>query len=70
MAKYTPKPAPLLLKLENKFTNSKSGSIEKHLDEWIMDLESFRNAIDKHSLLPRMTDQDFMIHGLNNFTEE
>ena len=68
LAKYAPKTAPSLLKLKKKFANSKLGS--EHPDEWITELESLRNDMDKISLTAKMTDQDFMIHVLNNLTEE
>ena len=70
MAKYAPNTAPLLLKLKKTFVNSKLGSIEKHPDKQITEPESLRNNIDKMCLSTSMTDQDVMIHILNNLTEE
>ena len=70
VAKYAPKTAPSLLKLKKKFANSKLESAETHPDEWITELESLRNEIDSISLSTKMTDQDFMIHVLNNLPEQ
>ena len=70
VAKYAPKTAPSLLKLKKKFANSKLETAEKHPDEWITELESLRNDIDSISLSTKMTDQDFMIHVLNNLPEQ
>ena len=70
VAKYAPKTAPSLLKLKKKFENSKLGNADAHPDEWITDLESLRNDMDKISLTAKMTDQDFMIHVLNNLPVE
>ena len=70
VAKYAPKTAPSLLKLKKQFANSKLGDADKHPDEWITELESLRNDMDKISLSARMTDQDFMIHVLNNLPVE
>ena len=70
VAKYAPKTAPSLLKLKKQFANSKLGDAETHPDEWITELESLRNDMDKISLSAKMTDQDFMIHVLNNLPVE
>ena len=70
VAKYAPKTAPSLLKLKKQFANSKLGDAEMHPDEWITELESLRNDMDKISLSAKMTDQDFMIHVLNNLPVE
>ena len=70
VAKYAPKAAPSLLKLKKQFANSKLGDAETHPDEWITELESLRNDMDKISLSAKMTDQDFMIHVLNNLPVE
>ncbi len=42
----------------------------KHTDKWISELEGLRNKIDNISLSAKMMDQDFVIHILNNLTEE
>ena len=34
------------------------------------ELESLRNEIDKNSISTKMSDEEFMIHVLNNLTEE
>jgi len=70
VAKYAPKTAPSLLKLKKQFANSRLGDAEMHPDEWITELESLRNDMDKISLSAKMTDQDFMIHVLNNLPVE
>ena len=70
MAKYSPKTAPSLLKLKKNFANSQLESVDKHPDEWMTELESLRNEIDKISVSTKMSDEDFMIHVLNNLTED
>ena len=70
VAKYAPKTAPSLLKLKKQFANSKLKDADMHPDEWITDLESLRTDMDKISLTENMTDQDFMIHVLNNLPVE
>ena len=50
VAKYAPKTAPSLLKLKKQFANSKLGDSGTHPDEWITELESLRNNMDKISL--------------------
>lgn len=69
VAKYAPKTAPSLLKLKKQFANSTLGN-DVYPDEWITELESLRNDMDSISLSSKMTDQDFMIHILNNLPEE
>ena len=46
-AKYSPKIAPLLLKLRMNLASSQLESVDKYLDEWMTDLESLQNKIDK-----------------------
>ena len=70
VAKYSPKTAPSLLKLKKNFANSQLESVDKHPDEWMTELESLRNEIDKISVSTKMSDEDFMIHVLNNLTED
>ena len=70
MAKYSPKTAPSLLKLKKKIANSQLENVDKHPDEWMTELESLRNEIDKISVSTKMSDEDFMIHVLNNLTED
>ena len=41
-----------------------------HPYEWMAELESLQNEIDKLSILTNISDKDFMIHVLNNLTEE
>ena len=40
VAKYSPKTAPLLLKLKKNFANSQLESVEAHSHEWMIELES------------------------------
>ena len=68
VAKYAPKTAPSLLKLKKQFANS-SLKNEVYPDEWVTELESLRNDMDSISLSSKMSDQDFMIHILNNLPE-
>ena len=70
VAKYSPKTAPLLLKAKKNFANSQLESVETNPGEWMTELESLRNEIDKTSISTKMSDEDFMIHVLNNLTEE
>ena len=70
VAKYTPKTAPSLLKLKKKFANSKLESIDVYPNEWITKLESLQNDMDNICLSTKMSDQDFLIHILNNLPEE
>ena len=70
VAKYSPKTAPSLLKLKKNFANSQLESVDIHPDEWMTELESLRNEIDKISISTKMSDEDFMIHVLNNLTED
>ena len=69
-SKYESKTVPSLLKLKKNFANSKLESVENNPDEWISELESMRNEIDKINLSTQMSDQDFMIHVLNNLPVE
>lgn len=69
-SKYAPKTVPSLLKLKKKFANSKLETKDQNPDEWISELESIRNEIDKINLSTQMSDQDFMIHVLNNLPAE
>ena len=70
VVKYAHSTGPSLLKRKKIFANSKLASFEKYPDDWIMDLESLRNDIDKICLSTRVTDQNFTIHIPNNFIEE
>ena len=70
VAKYSPKTAPSLLKLKKNFANSQLEKVEMHPDEWMTELESLRNEIDKISVSTKMSDEDFMIHVLNNLTKD
>ena len=60
----------MLLKLKKNFANSQLESVDTHPDEWMTELESLRNEIDKISISTKMSDEDFMIHVLNNLTED
>ena len=41
-----------------------------HPGEWMTEHENLRNEIDKISVSTKKTDKYFMIHVLNNLTEE
>ena len=57
VAKHPPKTAPLLSKLKKSFANSQlAESVEMHPNEWMAELESFRNEIDKISVSTNMSD--------------
>ena len=66
VAKYSPKTAPSFLKLKKKFANSQLESAETHPGEQMTELESLQNENDKISISTKMSDEDFMIHVLNN----
>ena len=68
VTKYAPKTAPSLLKLKEKFANSRLEFVEKYLDEWITELESIHNDIKVIPIATKMSDMDFMIHILNNLS--
>ena len=70
VAKCSSKTAPLLVKLKKNFANSQLESVDTHPDEWMTEHENLRNEIDKISISMNMSDKDFMIHVLNNLTEE
>ena len=70
VSKYAPHTASSLLKLKIEFHNSKLESIDKDPDEWISHLEGQRIQMKEFSQKGSITDEDFMIHILNNFLEE
>ena len=41
-----------------------------HPDEWMTELESLQNEIDKISISTNMSGEDFMIRVLNHLTED
>ena len=61
---------PSLLKLKKKFANCKLDDAIKYSDEWVTKLESLRNDMDIISISAKMKDLDFMIHILNNLSEQ
>ena len=70
MGKYSLHTASSLLKLKSKFHNSKLKYIEKDLDEWILSLERLQILMNEFRQKGNITDEDFMIHVLNNFPKE
>lgn len=71
-AKYAPKTAPSLLQLKKDFENSKLESTEVDPEEWISELESMRTDMQQIGIAGKtdMSDQDFIIHILNNLPEK
>ena len=57
-----------LLKMKTKFHNSKLESMEKDPNEWILNLEGLK--VHMFRLKGRMSEEDSMIHVLNNLSEE
>ena len=68
--KYAPHTASSLLMLKSKFHNCKLELIKKDPDEWISNLEGLWIGINKFGLKGKITDEDFMIHVLNNFPKK
>jgi hypothetical protein len=66
-AKYAPKTAPSMIKLEKQFRESrlKKG---KDPDVWITNLEELRDRIQEMG--SSMTDDQFLVHILNNLSKE
>ena len=61
---------PHLFKLKSEFHNSKLDSIHKDPDEWISHLEGLWIRMTKFRQKGSVSDEDFMIHVLNNLPEE
>ena len=70
MSNYAPYTASSLLKLKSEFHNSMLESIDYDFDEWISHLEGHRIQMNEFSQKDSITDQDFMIHILNNLPKE
>ena len=70
VSKYAPHTASSLLKLKSEFHNKKLESIKKDTDKWILILEGLKICMGKFGLIGSITDEDFMIHVLNNLPEE
>ena len=68
--KFVPKSAPSLLKLKRAFNRSKLTSTSKDPDEWITDLEDLREKLENMTPSHTMTDNDLIIHILNNLPKE
>ena len=69
-SKYAPHTASSLLMLKSKFHNSKLDSTDKDPDEWILHLEGLQIWMNKFGQKGSVSDEDFMIHVLNNLPEE
>ena len=48
----------------------KSESMEKDPNEWILNLQGLQIGMNKVKLKGSVSDEDFMIHILNNFPKE
>ena len=70
VGKYALHTALSLLKLKSEFHNSKFDSVDKDPDEWISHLEGLRIQTNKFSQKGSVSDEDFMIHVLNNLPNE
>ena len=70
VTKYAPHTASSLLKLKSEFHNSKSELIKRDPDDWILNLEWLRIQMSKFGLKGKITDEDFMIHVINNLPKE
>ena len=57
-------------RLKSEFHNSKLQSIDKEPDEWISHLEGLRICMNEFCQKGNVSDEDFMIHILNNLSEE
>ena len=67
VAKYSPKTAPLLLKPKKNVANSHFESVDMHSDEWMTELESLRNGIDKISVSAKIGGEPTENHTRNKF---
>ena len=70
VSKYAPHTASSLLKLKSEFHNSKLESIDKVPNEWISHLEGLRICMNVFGHKSIVSDEDFMIHVLNNLLKE
>ena len=68
VAKYAPKLAPTKLELKLEFQRSRLKSTNADPDKWITDLEGIRLCLRDMNL--DISDEDFMIHVLNNLPSE
>ena len=64
VSKYAPHTALSL------FHNSKLESMDKDPDEWTSNLEGLQICMNEFNLKGSITDEDFMIHVLNNLPKE
>ncbi len=68
VAKYAPKLAPTKMELKLEFQRSRLKATDANPDEWITELEGIRMRLkDMNS---DISDEDFMIHVLNNLPSE
>ena len=54
----------------SEFDNSKLESLDKDPDEWMSHLEGLRIRINEFCQQGNVSDENFMIHVLNNLPEE
>ena len=62
------KSAPKLIKIKRKFANSRLKKNTKDPEEWITELEELRDRLEDMGSI--MSDEDLMIHILNNLPSE
>ena len=70
VVKYEPHTTPSYFDLKNRFENSTLVSIDDDPDEWITELEILGAKTDHTKFSSPMTDGDFLVHVLNNLSEE
>ena len=56
--------------MKSEFNNSKLDSVDKDPDKWISHLEGLRIRMNEFSQKGSVSDEDFMIHILNNLPKE
>ena len=66
--KYQPDRALNRVELKQEFTNSKLKDASQDPDKWITELEELR--ADLARMKSNISDEDFLIHILNNLPEE
>ena len=65
------KDSPFVVEVEEELCEQPTGECgDTSSDEWMTELESLQNEIDKISISTKISDEDFMIRVLNNLTEE
>ena len=62
--------APFLTYLKSEFHDSKLDPFEEDPEKWISYLERLKIWMSKFRIKSNITDEDFMIHILNNWPKE